>query len=110
MRFAITIVLAILAVALFVRSYAHGVGDLPVEVGSFSVASGDTLYALPEKIGLDVAAWRWKMYIRFWHPNASLQVGEYDASVESSPLTVRTLLDTVLSRSISSDHSITILP
>lgn len=108
MRKILTVILAILAVALGLRSYVLGVGNISVPATSVTVHTGDTLYGLPERLGLQISDWRWKAFVRMEYSDYALGVGTYAVRAES---TVRTVLDTVLSAPPSSDDaSITILP
>jgi UPF0755 protein len=110
MRKILSFALAVTAAGLALRLYVVSVGDMAVPAHELAISTGDTLYALPGKLDLSdpPAAWRWKAFVRLEYPDYALSAGTYALRTD---LTIRSLLDTVLSApSASTDTALTVLP
>lgn len=83
------------------------VGQVSVAKGKYDIKDWYTLSVLSEKLWLDVASWRYRLWVRFFAPSVSVDAGTYE--VYKSTL-MREFVSQTLKSPTYNDQSITILP
>ena len=62
---------------------------------------------LSDKLGFDVAAWRYRLWVRFLAPTVSINAGTYETT---TPTTIADFLSKTMKSPLYVDQTITILP
>lgn len=99
--------LVIIAV-LFVGSYWYvsSFGATPVKNMAFSITKGETVSSLPKKLKLDTG-WRSKLYLKYFAPEVTVQVGTYRIE---TPMAFEQVFTKVLPNPQTKDVTVTFLP
>lgn len=84
------------------------VWNYDVPSGVYRISKGDTIGNIPKSFDFDIAAWRYRLWIKFFAPEVTnLQVWEYRIN---EPVTLRLFFSDSLSNPVHTDQTITILP
>lgn len=82
-------------------------GSLPVEAKKISLTPGTSVLALNQKAGINVADWRFRLYVKYYFPDFALKAGTYSIKERA---TVRDLFSTALKTPTTTDITLTVLP
>ena len=101
-------VLMIIGIFLFATYLVWSVWPVAIPIGKYTIEKWYTVSLLSEKLGLGIAPWRYRLWVRFFAPrDIKISVWIYETI---APTTVSDFLTTTIRSPISLDQTITILP
>lgn len=102
--------LALVAAVVLAWGYWHvsSYGDTPVKDLAFSITKGETATSLPKKLKLE-DSWRSKLYVRYFAPKVTIQVGTYRIE-KGNASTFKEVFTKVLPYPQTKDVTVTFLP
>ena len=86
--------------------YVSSFGSVQVPATAFSITKGETVSSLPKKLKLDTG-WRAKLYLKYFAPAVTVQVGTYRVE---KPMALEKVFTEVLPNPQTKDVTVTFLP
>ena len=100
-------VLVIVGIFIVLSYLVWSVGSVSIPAGKYSIEKWYTVSVLSDKLGFDVAAWRYRLWVRFLAPTVSINAGTYETT---TPTTIADFLSKTMKSPLYVDQTITILP
>ena len=99
--------IAVILAAIFLFWQIHSVGSIVLKGQQVTIEQGQTASSLPTTLGISPNSMFYKMYLKLYAPDFSLQVGSYTIPENT---TLAQALQTYLTKPQAKEVSITILP
>ncbi len=98
----------IIGIILMMSYLVWNVGNVPIKVSKYTIEKWYTITVLNDKLGFDVASWRYRLWTRFLAPkNITLTAGTYQSQTGT---TIYDFLNKTIKTPLYLDQTITILP
>lgn len=100
-------VLVIIGIFIVLSYLVWSVGSVSIPADKYNIEKWYTASMLSDKLGFGIASWRYRLWIRFFAPNISINAGTYETS---TPTTIADFLTKTMRSPLYVDQVITILP